>query len=448
MPKKTKEEELPIPEETEEQTESIRATPDVETNFRSLMEDYGVAGKAATTITKYISETGTDRVFEKPMELLNKLASFPRHVPPVTRKTILDHWISLNKIPIPEGYSEEAEKPAEEIRQKGTRGQEIEAKFSVDPASGNIRVATTTDKTALTWDEAEKLSKSIEAKAEEQQKRIADRAERKVTYVYDTESRQVRMARAEEVGGTLEEAKELKRMAEADKEKKEEPGWIMDAEGNWAPNPQVPHTYIEMMAFEAIKKSRDSGQPMDPMEAMAQTMERMKMYQDVFGGQKNIPEWMTDPLKFIETVRAVSGGEKGDEGVHKELAEVRQALREMQDQSQRQEMSGLRSLIDSLNRKIDDQNEFIADLKRPVTGRTELDLLHDIAEDAIGLAKQELPGLRRDVREALTGGRLPPPKSPQEREEQKSRLRGVLEEDREIEELGRDIFSQSGLQQS
>ena len=57
------------------------------------MQDYGVPEKAAAIITKYIADTGTDQVFYKPMELLQKI-SFPRHTPPTTRKNILDHWMS------------------------------------------------------------------------------------------------------------------------------------------------------------------------------------------------------------------------------------------------------------------------------------------------------------------------------------------------------------------
>ena len=68
-----------VPEEAE------RVTPDVEADFLKLLAEYGVTEKAAKIITKYIAETGTAEVFEDPRQLLEKMAKFPRQVPPVTR---------------------------------------------------------------------------------------------------------------------------------------------------------------------------------------------------------------------------------------------------------------------------------------------------------------------------------------------------------------------------
>lgn len=116
-------------------------------------------------------------------------------------------------------------------------------------------------------------------------------------------------------------------MADASKKAPEESPFILDADGNWTLNPNRPPTYIEQQAYENMKRSREQGQPLDPIDAMSQTAEKMRIIQE--------------------------------------------------------------------NKKIDNQNDFIAELKRPVTGLTEVDLLHDIATKGL----EELGGLRKDVKE-------------------------------------------------
>ena len=88
--------------------------------------------------------------------------------------------------------------------------------------------------------------------------------------------------------------------------------------------------------------------------------------------------------------------------------------------------------------------DLVIDLKRPVIGRTEMDLLHEVADKSLEVIKTELPGFRRDIKEAVIGGALPLPKTAGERAERTQRLRQGVKKDREIEELGRRIFFGEG----
>ena len=438
--------EIKIEGEAKPAEELRRPTPDVEADFEALLKDYGVPEKAALIVTRHIADTGSDKVFERPMELLQKLAKFPRQIPPVTRKNILDHWIAQNKIPVPEEYEAEAEKPAEEIRRKGAKEEKEEAKYAVDTETGAIRVATTTDKTALTWDEAEKLSQKIEKKQEVKAKKEAEKGERKVAYVYDEERGVVRMAREGEIGGTLEQAKELKRMAgEGKGEGAGESPFITDAEGNWILNPKARVTGIELMALESIRRAQERGEAVDPEEVMEKTAQRFKLYREVFGGEgKGTPEWMADPAKFIEMVEKISGGGKGDEALKQQVASLEKTLAEMREERYKEQIDSQQKQIGTLANKVSELTDVVVDLKRPVTGRTEMDIIHEIAAEGIGLAKSELPGFRRDIKEALAGTALPGPKSERERQEAKTKLRQAVETDKDIEEIGRRIFFGEG----
>ena len=195
---------------------------------------------------------------------------------------------------------------------------------------------------------------------------------------------------------------------------------------------------LENLTFP--KDTEKVKEPLDPLDEILQTAERLQMCRKVFGGGDSTPEWMTDPLKFIETIKTISGGEKGDEGLKQELSELKAALVGMQNQRTEEQLTSYRQQVDTLTKKIDDLTGHVAELKKPVAGRTEIDLLHEVATEGIDLLKVELPSLRRDVKEFVTGGRLPISKTLEQRGEQKTRLKQALEEDREIEQLGQEIF--------
>lgn len=418
---------------TEEIKEVVRSTPDVEADFVALLQDYGLKEKVAAVITKHIADTGSDKVFEKPKELLEKLARFPREIPPVTRRNVLDHWMAQNKIPIPEGYEEESELPSEELR-RGKAEKQPEAKYSVDPDTGQIKVASTTDKVALTMDEAEKLSTNI--------KKAGEKGVKKVAYVYDTETKQVRMAKEGETGGTLDQAKELKKMADEGKPGGEELPFIMGEGGRWMPNPKATSfTGAELMAWEAIRRAQESVEAVDPMEAMTQAAEKIKLYKEVMGGgEKAMPAWMTDPAEFIKTIRLISGEGKGDEGLKAELIELRQSFDALREERHKEEIitlsSQIRQQAEQHQREMKAIIEKMEELGKPTTGRSEMDLLHDIATGAF----DEFKGLRGDVKGVLSSQGLPASKTGREKEDRKKRFRGALENETRVEELVRKLY--------
>ncbi len=392
--------EIKITGEAEPTKELRRATPDVESDFEALLKDYGLAEKAAVIITKHIADTGTGKIFESPMELLQKLAKFPRQIPPVTRKNILDHWIAQNSIPVPKEYEADADKPAEELRRRGPKEEAEESKYAVDTDSGQIRVASTTDKTALTWDEADKLSKNIEKKSAEKERKSAERGVTKVAYIYDSVDKVVRMAKEGEQGGTLEQAKELKNMAEEGKK----------------------------------------GEPPDPLEAMAQSAERVEALRKVFGGGSTLPAWMTDPAVFITTVKGIAGGTEGDSASKAALAAMQKTIEEMKEDRWQAQFDAQQKQLQDLTGVLNKTLEAIGDMKKDRVGRTEMDIIHEIADKGIELAKTELPGLRRDIKEAISSIAPPPGKTFEQREDRKKKFRQAIDTDQEIEELGRRVF--------
>lgn len=437
---KDKVEELELKGEGSKPSELTRPTPDVEADFTALLKDYGVQEKAAGIITRHVADTGSARVFETPMELLEKLAKFPRQIPPVTRKNILDHWIAQNKIPVPEGYEEEAEKPAEDIRRRLLKGEKEEAKYSVDTETGQIKVASTSDKAALTWDEAEKLSKNIEGKIAEREQKSSDKAERKASYVFDPETGQVRMAKEGEMGGTLEQAKELKKMAADVKKVEEEPRWITTEAGDIVPNPKSTFAGADMMVWDMYKEAKQKGEAGDPLEYMEAQSQRIERLQKIFGSRQGQTSSVDQLKTLLELQQMLGAGSKSDDTLVTKMTALEKRLEDMQEERHRQELAAQTAQITDLRTMVVDLVDKIGKMKQPVTGRTEMDIIHEVATDTLGVLKTELPGLRSDIREAVGGGALRTSKTPEEREQRKVEVKEALEKDKKLEELGKRLF--------
>ena len=460
---------------------------DIQEQFLELLKKYPV--KNSETVVDYVTSQG-ETVLEDPEKLAQALSEC--EISPVRRRQVLKHWFAekgvevtpelLQKVTLPPERRKEAEEreKAEEESKK--------AKYSVDEDTGVIKVATTSEK-ALTWEEAEKLSKNIK-------KELAGKAgkgEKKLTYVYDTETRQVRMAKEGETGGTLDQAKELKKMSEEGKGGEAESPFIADEKGNWSLNPKARVTGVELMALEAIRKAQEKGEPVDPLDALSQAAEKMRVYREALGGTgvqmpewlsdpvkffntirgvsgtgegkglpewmsnpvefiktvqgitgvgegKSLPDWMSDPAKFIETVERFSGGGKGDEALKQQVASLEKTLTDMREDRYKEQIEGQRQEIKTLGGKVGELTDRVADLGKPSTGRTEMDILHEIATEGLGVLKTELPGFRRDIKDALGSTVLPPAKSAEERKERTTKLRQAVEADSEIEEIGRRLF--------
>ena len=357
---------------------------------------------------------------------------------PSLRNQVINFWAAEIKQPVPEKLQKRLTEERGLKPRGGAEGEKEPEKYSVDTETGAIKVASTTDKTALTWDEAEKLSKNIKSELASK----AEKGEKKVTYVYDSDAKTVRMAKEGEIGGTLDQAKELKKMAEESKGKgEEESPFITDEHGNWTLNPKAKVTGVELMALESIRKAQERGEPVDPIEAMAQAADKIKIFQDTLGGGgRALPDWMTDPAKFIETVERISGGGKVDEALKQQVTGLEKTLADMREDRYKEQIEGQRQEIKTLGGKVGELTDRVADLSKPATGRTEMDILHEIASEGIGVLKTELPGFRRDIKEAIGSTVLPPAKSADERKQRTTKLRQAVEADEDIEKIGRRLF--------
>ncbi|MBA7555221.1 hypothetical protein ES705_47877 [subsurface metagenome] len=407
---------------------------DIQEQFLELLKKYPV--KNAETVVDYVTSQG-ETVLEDPEKLAQALSEC--EISPVRRRQVLKHWFAekgvevtpelLKKVTLPPERRKEAEEKAK------AEEESKKAKYSVDEDTGAIKVATSEEK-ALTWPEAEKLSKQIK-------KEIAERGKGKeVKYVYDSDDKTVRMAKEGEIGGTLEQAKELKKMAgEGKGQDGEESPFIQDKDGNWTLNPKARVTGVELFAMESMRKAQERGEPVDPIEALSQAAEKMKFFREAMGGTgAQLPDWMTDPAKFIETVERISGGGKVDEALKQQVTGLEKTLTDMREDRYREQIESQKQEIKTLGGKVGELTDRVADLGKPSTGRTEMDILHEIATEGIGVLKTELPGFRRDIKEAIGSTVLPPAKSADERKQRTTKLRQAVETDSEIEEIGRRLF--------
>lgn len=400
-----------------------REVPIVEEDFATLLRKFKIRGELATNIAENISHTGGPNVFEDPELLFKRLTAWSSDVNPSRRKLIIEQWFAEKGVPIPP-----------EVQQKA----------------------------GLTTEQIQKV--------EEETKRGTE-----VRYVYDESAHIVRMAKKDERGGTLSQAKELLKMAdEREKEGTESP-FMQDGEGRWVLNPKARVTGVELMAVQFMQQSQAKGEPADPIEAMTRAAETWKTLREGLGGggsaqpawmtdpvafiaaiktitgQEGLggggsaqPTWMTDPAAFVEVIRKVTGGTEGDSAVKEAMVEMRQSLDAMKEQRYQDQFASQQKQIQDVTTVLKQTIDTISDLKKGSTGRTEMDIIHEIATGGIDFLKTELPGMRRDIKEAISSVGLPAAKSAEERAGRKKRVKGALKTDQEIEELGKRMFFPQG----
>jgi hypothetical protein len=370
---------------------SAREVPIVEEDFATLLKKFKIKADLAYNIAENISHTGGSRVFEDPEILLKRLSLWSSDIPPARRKNIIEQWFAERGVDIPPEVQHKAGMTTEQI-------QETEKKTKED---GEVR------------------------------------------YIYDTGDKQVRMAKEGEKGGTLAQAKELKKMTEDDGKAGTESPFMQDAEGHWVLNPKARVTGVELMAFQFMRQSQDKGEPVDPITAMTKAAETWKTLREGLGvGGSTLPSWMTDPAAFVTMVRNITGGTEGDSASKATLAAMQKTIEELKEDRWRAQFDAQQKQIQDVTAVLNRTLEMIADMKKERVGRTEMDILHEIATEGIELAKTELPGLRKDIKEAV--GSVVPPlgKTAEQREERKKQYRQAIDTDKDIEELGRRVFFQ------
>ncbi|MBA7594924.1 hypothetical protein ES703_01880 [subsurface metagenome] len=370
-------------------TGEAREVPIVEEDFATLLRKFKIKGDLAANIAENISHTGGPSVFEDPELLFKRLTAWSSDVNPSRRKLIIEQWFAEKGIAI-----------SPEIQQKA----------------------------GMTTEQLGKVEEETKGGAE-------------VRYVYDEEAHVVRMAKKDERGGTLAQAKELKKMAEEDEKAGAESPFMQDGDGRWVLNPKARVTGVELMAVQFMQQSQQKGEPADPITAMTRAAETWKTLREGLGGGASaMPAWMTDPVAFVQAIKSITGETGGDSALKEALTEMRQSVNELKEERYRDQFAGQQKQIQDLSSVLKQTLETISDLQKGRVGRSEMDIIHEIVTGA----KEELSGARKDVREALTSSSLPPGKSAEEREGRKKRTRKALETDQEIEEIGKRLFFPQG----
>jgi len=153
-----------------------------------------------------------------------------------------------------------------------------------------------------------------------------------------------------------------------------------------------------------------------------------------------MPAWMTDPVAFVQAIKSITGETGGDSALKEALTEMRQSVNEMKEERYRDQFAGQQRQIQDISNVLKQTLDTISDLQKGRVGRTEMDIIHEIVTGG----KEELSGLRKDVKEAITSSSLPPSKTAEERDGRKQRVKKALKTDQEIEDLGKRLFFPQG----
>jgi len=385
-----------------------KEVPDAARDFEALLNDYGV-GKASI-IVKNIAATGGPAVFDTPKEMATKLAQWPRDLAPMYRASILEHWFKSRGIILPEELLEEVSMEAEEKKEKDRK-----------------------------------------VKAEKQ------RLEGAVWTIDVDESGmpRIRMIKDEtEPGVTLAEAKIAAK--EIGKEHEEPTVIYNETLGKHMPNFKSAFVQQNLSVAWATARQMDKslaeGETVDPMDVWLEQQAKMSQMKELLG-VRAVPETNQRGMtEMIEAIKALQGivlaPPPGNSGVVEELktklADLTQTIYDMREDSRKQEIATIRSSMEALaeahKKQVEDLTIKMETIGKATVGRTEMDILHDIATEGIGLAKTELPGIRRDLKEAISSVAAPLSKTFEQREDRKNKFKQALDTDREIEEIGRRIF--------
>jgi len=209
-----------------------REVPIVEEDFTTLLQKFKIRGDLAANIAENVSLTGGPKVFEEPELLLKRLTTWNSDIPPGMRKNIIVLWFAEKGIDI---------------------SPEVQ-----------LKVGMTTDQV--------------------QKNGIVTKEGAEVRYVFDEEKRVVRMAKKDERGGTLSEAKELLKMADERAKEGTESPFIQNEDSRWVLNPKAKVTGVELMASQFMQQAQAKGEPADPIEAMSRAAETWKTLREGLGG--------------------------------------------------------------------------------------------------------------------------------------------------------------------
>lgn len=414
--------------------EGMVEVPIVQDEFANFLRKYKVAkgGELCDTIAENIAETGGANVFEDPEILATGLAKWSEYIGAPLRKQLLEHWLAKKHIDVtPEALetvgvtakTEAAIKKKKDREKKETEG----ALWTVDvDDSGMPRIRMIKDETepGTTLEQAKAAAAEI---GKEREQPIVVFNEELGRHMPNFQSAFVK----QNPTAAWATARQMdKAMAEG------EPGDPMDI---WL-DQQVKLTQMkELMGISP--ETKEKGTVGEIIDGVKQLQEMAKE-----GKVSGLPEWMSNPVDFIRTVQEFTGaGEsKVDDTLRAEVTELRRTIDSMREDTHRQEIARLNEQIVAQGavhqKQMQEVVAKIDEMGRAGSGRTEMDILHEIATEGIGVIKTEAAGMRGVLKEVVSGAGLPSAKTPEEREERKGRYRKSIQDDREIEEIGQRLF--------
>ena len=476
-------------EEKENGLEKVEV-PILQAEFSDHLLKYRVKREICATIAENVGEVGGPTVFEDPLALNERLRSWSQYIGSTLRRQILEHWFAVKGIHVSKEVAAKFGLTAAETKREGekTRKKLKAAEGAVwtveidDSGLPKIRMITDESEPGITLTEAKAAAKEIGKEREEPIVTYDEETGKhmpnfKSTFVKQNLSaawatakmmdralaegeaidpmdvwieQQAKLMQFKEmigmgvgtearekgtVGEIVSALKDLQEMAREGKAG-ELPGWLSD-----------PLQFIQTVKAVSGEgaESREKGTVGEIVSALKDLQE---MARDREGKASEQPSWLSDPAQFLKVMREVSGEGKGDDAIKTELVELRKTLTDMQEDRRREEIAGLQNQIrqqaDTYQQQINQVTDKVGEMSHPVTGRTEMDIIHEVASEGISALKTEAAGMRGLIKEAVMGGMLPSPKSPEQREERKEGYRKALKKDQEIEELGRRLFFGEG----
>jgi len=381
---------------------------DLQAEFAALLQRYKVKADTAAMVAEHIVATQPDDVLENPERLAEALSEFSTDIPPLRRKQILKAWFARRGVEVPETALRTAGAPAE------AGGAERPGRlYAVDEETGRIRAAREGEK-ALTWAEAKTLSDEIK-------KELAKE------------------------GKTPEAA---------------EPPFIPTEDGGWTINPKARFGVAELLAWQALKRSEERGEPQDPYKLLAEQAATAKILRDAFGGGER-RETALELIQMLGSLNLLRG--PGEE--MKQVAESIKALAEAVAAGPKEspelkalkeqlgEMKALRDQVAELQKALQEQREkalkgeieaLRGEIQR-LSAELERSRREGMSANEYGILNKGLDVLDRRAAElgsVLRGylGRLPPPRPQAEVEALGKAIRRQAEVEAELDRLGDLLF--------
>lgn len=402
--------------------EHEREVPLLEQDFAQVLMEYGIGLKndRYKTIAKHISRVGGPNVYEDLENLSQRLVEWSAEIDPVKRRLILERWSSEKNLPVSEEMLKRAEMPdkkrekivAEERRQEEGRVWWVEADEKGMPHLRPIKG----EEVGMTLDEAKEAMKAMRTDA-----LSAEGAEQIIKY--DTEA------------------------------DRHIPNW----ESAWVrQNPAA-----AWATARNLDLAKAAGEERDPVEIFTEQMARIESFKEVAGVKReaeraSITE-LIDGLEKLDQIRGrkegglpewLSAMDKLDEMIQRRMPkttgeneEVKALREQMQKQAEKMEelkeslrAKELQDLKDSFNQTVKALTTKIEDLeKKPQvsTGRTEADIVFEFGQRVL----DKVPD-KQDIREVVGDLMRKGPgltiRTPEQREQELGQIEGTIEDMRAL----------------